>query len=508
MRPIAKHAICHRAAQSKRKLITASALALILGLSACASFDAPMTRSATVDAPKVWSDAAPGDSERATGPATSLVAWWTRFNDPILADLIARSTVANTSIAAGAAALRQARALRDVAAASLWPSLDIGASAQRSTTGIDKGRRTGANRFQTGLDANWAPDVFGGGRSAVRAANANAWASASDLGDIEEQIAAEIAVDYILLRSAQARLAIARASLASQQDTLQIAQWREQAGLANAVEVEQARASAAQTSAGLPLLQTTIDQTAHALAVLVGEPPAALNALLAAQSPALPHPREDLALSLPAETLRQRADVRSAEYQVSAARARVGQARSARWPDFSIGGSLGLSSLALASMTDGASVVTALLASVRLPIFDAGAGRGRVRSEEAALEQTEQAYRATVLRALQDVEDALTALRDDRARLTRLQVAADAGTAAATLARQNYASGLVDFQIVLETQRTELNTQDGVTLADAAVSADHVRLYKALGGGWRPDDRVAAASPAQAFAHLSAQVSR
>ena len=423
----------------------------------------------------------------------ALAAWWKRFNDPMLDALIVDAMDANTSIKFAAAALRQARALRDVAAAGLWPSLDGAASARRDTSGLKAGQRSKRNSFQAGLDANWTIDVFGASRNALSAAESGAWASAADLGDVQVQVAAEVGVTYILLRSAQARLNLAKKNLESQKDTLQITVWREQAGLSGSIETEQARASAEQTRAVLPLLQTTIDQTIHALAVLVGQPPDALTAMLSASGP-IPQAGDVLVLRVPAETLRQRADVRAAEYRMAAALAQVRQARAARLPNFSIGGSIGLSSLTFRSLTDSASVASSLLAGVTLPIFNAGALRGRVQSQQAALDQTEQSYRATVLGALQDVEDALVALRDDRARLASLKNAADAGTNAATLARLQYASGLVDFQVVLETQRTELSTQDGVSVADAAVSADTIGLYKALGGGWREEEMTAAAA--------------
>lgn len=269
--------------------------------------------------------------------------------------------------------------------------------------------------------------------------------------------------------------------------------WRQQAGLVTALEAEQARAAVEQTAALVPALQTGIDQASHALAVLIGRTPAALTALLAGVAP-VPQPSEELALRLPAETLRQRADVRSAEHQVAAAQARVSQAEAARLPSFSIGGSLGLSALTLGVLTNGASVVTTLLGSVSLPIFDGGAARAQVDAQQAAFEQAQTTYRAAVLLALKDVEDALVALRGDRLRLARLGNAADAATNAAVMARQRYTSGLVDFQTVLETQRTQLGTQDGVASARADVSSDHVRLYKALGGGWEPDTNINRAS--------------
>jgi outer membrane protein TolC len=165
-------------------------------------------------------------------------------------------------------------------------------------------------------------------------------------------------------------------------------------------------------------------------------------------------------------------------------------------PSFKLGGSLGLSALTLGALTDGASLAAAVLASMSWPVFDGGATQAQLRAQQAALSQANVTYQATVLTALTEVEDALVALRGDQQRLLRLQNAFASADIAATLASQRYSSGLVDFQTVLETQRTRLGTQDSVASARAAVSADHVRLYKALGGGWLPSDGNATAIPA------------
>ena len=432
-----------------------------------------------VDVPGVWSGA---DVSTSTG-ASSLARWWLRFDDPLLGDLVDQALQANTSVQSALAALRQARALRDVAAAALWPAVGSSASAQRSKSGHD----SAVNSFHAGFDASWEPDVFGVNRSALAAVDATAQASAASLGDVQVSIAAEVALNYFTLRGAQARRAIADDNLVSQLETLQITQWRLQAGLVTSIEAEQARAAVEQTRAQLPALQIAIEQARFALAVLTGKPPAALSSVLAAPGP-VPQAADDLTLSFPAETLRQRPDVRAAEFQVTAALARVAQADAARAPSFRLSGSLGLSAMTLGSLTSGASVVTALLASVSLPVFDGGAARAQVRAQEAALDQARLAYRAAMLTALKDVENALVALRGDRARLQHLQQAADAAGNAALLARERYASGLVDFQVVLETQRTQLSSQDSVASASADLGADHVRLYKALGGGWDPDN--------------------
>jgi len=414
-------------------------------------------------------------------PASSLALWWQRFGDEQVTALITRALLANTDVRIAQAALQQARALRDVKSASLGPSLSAAASAQHSQTGGN----TAVNNFQAGFDASWEPDVFGGNRSALNAAEADARAAAASLASVQVSLAAEVAVTYMDLRGLQARLAIARTSLATQTETLQITRWRVQAGLASSLDEEQAIAASEQTRALIPTLQTSAAQDLSSLAVLAGLAPGALQDTLGLPA-AVPQAAGDLALAFPADTLRQRPDVRAAEHRVSAALARVSQADAARYPGFQISGSLGLNALTLGSLGSSASVARALLASVSVPLFDGGALRAQVRAQEAALEQARVAYQAAVLTALKDVEDALVSLQGNRERLASLQTAADAAFNADLLARQRYTSGLIDFISVLETQRTLLATQDSVESTRASLSADHVRLYKALGGGWTP----------------------
>jgi NodT family efflux transporter outer membrane factor (OMF) lipoprotein len=463
---------------------------MLAGLGGCAALDPPEEPPPPLAIPAGWSEADAAGAGASTASGAALAQWWQRFDDAQLDRLVQRAVQANTSVATALAALRQAQALRDVAAASLWPTLNTSASAQRGMAG---GNSTGSN-FQLGFDANWGIDVFGARRAGVDASEASVAASEASLGDMQVQIAAEVALNYILLRTVQARTTIAANNLASQQETLQITLWRQQAGLVTALETEQARAAVEQNRAQLPALRTSMVQTQHALAVLTGQPPAAWPELLAVRSdPAMgmsvPQARNDPALGIPAQTLRQRADVRAAEYQVAAALARVGQAQAQRWPSFAIGGSLGLSAATVGALGNASSALGSLLASVTLPVFDGGALRAQVRVQQAALAQVQQTYRAAVLGALQQVEDALVALRGDRLRLTSLRLAADAAGNAALLARQRYSSGLIDFQTVLDTQRTEFATLDGIASASADVGSDQVRLYKALGGGWPSADQ-------------------
>ncbi len=464
----------------ERSLLALGAAAALAG---CSTLKAPAAAEAAgVAVPAAWSASAPATPAPRT---ETLAAWWSRFGDATLTTLVEQALAANTDVASAQAALRQSRALAEVQSARLLPSIGADASAQRSRA--EGSPATGS--YRAGFDASWEPDVFGGHRAGSTAASLTAQASAASLGDVQVSVAAEVALNYLALRSTEARLAIAQNNLALQQETQKITSWRVQAGLATSLDAEQARAAVEQTRAQIPALQTTRAQTRHQLALLTGRTIAELQVPANAAMPATP---ADLALSFPADTLRQRADVRAAELRVGAAAQQIVQADAARYPSFSLGGSLGLSALTLSGLSSGGALAGSLLAGVSLPVFDGGAGRAQVRAEQAAYEQAGAAYRAAVLAALKDVEDALVALKGERERLVSLDAAAEAADNAALLARQRYASGLADFQTVLETQRSLLSTQDSVASARAEISAGHVRLYKALGGGWTPAAGAAA----------------
>jgi NodT family efflux transporter outer membrane factor (OMF) lipoprotein len=278
-------------------------------------------------------------------------------------------------------------------------------------------------------------------------------------------------------------LDVAQRNLTSQSETLQITQWRAQAGLVTSLEVEQAQTAVSQTAAQIPALQTSLATTRHSLAVLTGQPPTELDDALASVGP-IPVVNAQVAEMIPANSLRQRADVRAAEARITAALAAVDAAVAARKPSFRLGGSLGLTALTLAGLSNGATLATQVLGSVSVPVLDGGASKAQVRVQQAALDQTRSAYQNTVLTALKEVEDALIAQRNDRARLNHLEQAALAAKNADLLAQNRYSSGLVDFQTVLQTQRTLLSAEDSLASGRTELSNDHVRLVKAMGGGW------------------------
>ena len=265
--------------------------------------------------------------------------------------------------------------------------------------------------------------------------------------------------------------------------------------MTTSLDVEQARTSTELTRAQIPALAASIAQTRSSLAILTGATPEAMQSSLRIPA-ALPTADDDLALAFPAETLRQRPDVRQAEQNVIAAAARVSQADAAHYPTFRLNGTLGLSALTLGGLS-GSALVAALLGAVSVPIYAGGAITAQVRAQEAALDQARIAYEVVVLGALKEVEDALVSLSTSRERLATLRRAADAARNASLLARYRYNSGLIDFQSVLQTQVTLLSVEDSVANAQADIGVAHVHLYKALGGGWQPESAVMASPDVQ-----------
>jgi len=462
-----------------RGLIACGSVVATTALAGCASLretPVPADSPAAPTVPATWT----AHAARAGPVATSLAAWWQQFGDDTLNSLVVRALEAATDVQAARARLRQARAAKDLAATSLRPTLAANASAQASTA---EGRPI-SHQYRAGFDAAWEADLWGATRAGVAAAEADLQASAAALGQTQVALAAEVAATYVDLRSAQARLATTQASLASQEHTLRITQWREEAGLVTRLDVEQQRTTVAQTSAQLPALQASIEQAMNALAVLTGEPPGALHARLAGAA-ALPAAPPELALAIPAAVLSQRADVHAAEARMRAALARINQADAERLPSLQLSGSIGLTALSVSALYPGAGAAS-LLAVISWPALDGGRLQARVRAQEAALAEARANHRATVLAALKEVEDTLIALRAAREQQASQRSAVESARRAAQLAEQRYAAGLVDITSVLLTQRTLLAAEDALATTSAALVTQHVRLYKALGGGWTP----------------------
>jgi len=416
-------------------------------------------------------------------PTQGLSEWWLKFDDAILGQLVKEALEASPDLRLAQAKLVEARARRDLAGGNRFPTVTASLSGSRSRSSAKAGSGVTSNMFNAGFDASWEPDVFGGVRRGIEAAEAVAAASQADLQNVQVTLVAEVVLNYVELRSFQNRLVIARSNLAAQSETLQITEWREQAGLVTALEVEQARANVEQTRAGIPVLNSNLIEVKNRLAILLGKHPAALNAKLdeAARLPAVPN---QVAIGIPADTLRQRPDVRAAEQRLIAETARIGQQVAELYPGFNLGGTFGWKALTLGTLGSAGTIASSLIGSVTQTVFDAGRIRNQISVQNAVQEQALVSYEKTVLTALEDVENALASYANNRERQKALRVAAISSRNAAELARLRFESGLVDFRTVLDTERTRLSTEDSLASSEAEGLTSLISLYKALGGGW------------------------
>jgi NodT family efflux transporter outer membrane factor (OMF) lipoprotein len=407
-----------------------------------------------------------------------LARWWERFGDPLLTRLIDDATAANLDLAVASARLTQARESLVQARAGLVPTVGASASAGRNF-----GPGNDRSSFSLGADAAWEADLFGRIRRGIEAARADAEGSWYDREALRVAIAAEVATNYVEARLAQERLAIARDTLSNADDNLQIATWRREAGLVSSLDVEQARAARAQTAAAIPNIENAFTSATYRIAVLTGRTPGALTGELTAAKP-VPKGPQDVAVGIPADTMRQRPDIRAAERALAAATARIGVAEAQLLPDLRLSGNIGTSAFSIGGLFN--AITGGIFSSLSQTLFDGGRLRSQVRSQRAATEAALATYHQSVLTSLEDVENALLALRAAREREVQFAIALQAATNSELLARTQYRSGLTDFQQLLETERALLSARDGVANSHGDEAFALVQLYRALGGGWDP----------------------
>jgi NodT family efflux transporter outer membrane factor (OMF) lipoprotein len=457
-------------------------VALLAVLGGCSQIPPLLDSARNMALPGTWTTA-----DAAIKPAAvwDLSSWWRQMGDAVLDDLIERALTAAPDIRTAQARLKQARASRDLAVANLFPSLGVSGSASRSRSGTAAGG-SGATQtvYSAGFDASWEPSIFGGQRDAASGAEADLAASAATLESTRVSLAAEVALEYVTLRTYQQRLAIARDNAASQAETLQITDWKQQAGLVTSLDVEQARTNLEQSKASIPSLEVGRAEAEHRLAVLTGQAPGSLHELLQ-KTTLLPAPPDEVAVGIPADTLRQRPDVRAAEWTLRGEIARSAEQRAARYPSFTLSGSWGWQAFSTAALGGSDTLVRSLVGSLAATLFDGGRIRARIAVQSAVEEQALIAYEASILTALEDVENALVSYAAGRERLETRRRAAESARNAAQLARTLYEAGSADFQKVLDTERTRLTAEDGLASAEGDLLVAVIKLYKALGGGWR-----------------------
>jgi multidrug efflux system outer membrane protein len=438
-------------------------------------------------APAAWHTPLQGGLVAGQMNPTTLAQWWKTLSDPELASLEDRAVKGNLDLQTAKARVREARAERGMSEAGLSPNLNVSGSVAKTRTSLNNyGNGAENTTYIAGFDAGWELDIFGGVRRSVQAAQANLEASQADLRDVLVSLMAEVALNYVDVRTYQARLTAARINLAAQQESYDLNLSSYHAGLINQLAVEQAGYSLERTRSLVPSLQTGLEAAKNRLAVLLGESPGAVHQELEAEKP-IPTIPVSMTVGIPAETLRLRPDIRRAERNLAAQTARVGVATADLYPKFRLSGTVGLQSIASGDFFQSDSRAWNIGPGVSWNLFDGGAVRKNIEVQTARQEQALVAYESTVLRAQEEVENALTAYAKEQLRFNSLTRATEAAKKVFALAKDQYKAGLVDFYTVLDAERSLQALADDLAVSRGTVTANMIRLYKALGGGWVPE---------------------
>ena len=471
------------------------ASALLAGCAVGPDYHAP-----SLAVPARWS-AAPADGHSAVveSPA-QLAQWWRRLGDPQLDRLIDEALAGNLDVASARAKLREARASYRQAGAALWPSLTGSGSAKRAGNGAQTASSSTTSDsatssstltsagspysiFQAGFDASWELDLFGANRRATEAAKYGLDAAGWNVRSTQLTLIGDVATYYVAARGYQARLALARDTAASQQETARLTHARFEAGAASALDAANAQGLAQTTLATIPALESAYAQAVHSLSVLTGQPPDALDSRMAQATP-IPVPRLPIPAGVPADVLLARPDVRLAERQYAQYTAKIGQAEAARYPSVSLTGSVATSGTQFGDLGRRSTIGWSIGPTLSLPLFNAGKLKAAVEVAEAQRDQYFVAYRLAVLNALKDVENASVALSRESARVEALRASAASYREASTLAHALYGAGSTGFLDVLIAERSLYSAQDSLIQSEVLVTTEYVSLNKALGGGW------------------------
>ena len=464
------------------------AVSLALALTGCST---PVLKS-SVEVP----------GQYATSPAEQPepeTAWWDSFGDPVLSDLVRRAAHENRDIKIATQRVRAARAGETVSRSWLFPSVGAGAAGLAYNTGYGSPAKQAVPDIKAagaGVDVSWEVDLSGRLRAGAAAAAADAMAAEDSARGVRLLVMTDVATNYFTLVGALRQLETVRAISAAQDETLRLVSARQRVGLATQFDVERAQTEASRARAAIPPLDTVTAMSRHRIAVLIGDQafnasrvvPWSGNVVVPAARP-----------GQPAALLQRRPDLLALQAQLDAANARRRQAKAEWFPRLFLGALFGGQNVALNSFnagTTGFSLAAGLLA---MPVFNAG--RTQAINDIAASGQSEALlrYEDGIVRALEDVENALVALQDERQRAESLQTAATAAKAALGRAQSLYNRGQIDLLPLLDAQRTRLMVQINSNDSSTQLLLDSVQLYKALGGGWQvfePAGQPAAASAA------------
>jgi len=415
-----------------------------------------------------------------------LASWWKVFDDPVLTRLEKETVKGNLRLKTALSRLREARLRRGTARADLFPSVtgNIDAQKQRLSEATSGAAGGETREYYTGsFDAGWEIDIFGGLRRSVQAAQAQVEANRANFNDVLRSLMAEVALNYIEVRTYQRRLQIARSNIETQQKTYELNQSRLESGVIDELALQQSLRNLQQTRARLPQLKSGLTAAKNRLAVLLGDSPGQLPVSFEEEKKLPDIPRK-IAVGIPAETMRRRPDIRRAERKLAAQTAKIGVATAELYPKFRLLGSIGLETLDGYEILDAQNQFWKIGPGVSWKIFRAGAIKLNIEIENEKQKQALLNYKKTVLQAQEELENILTSLAEEQNRCKHLRNAAAAAERTESLARERYNAGLVDFFNVLEAQRSLFEIQDQLTQSRGKIASLVARLYKSLGGGW------------------------
>jgi len=415
-----------------------------------------------------------------------LVKWWKTLDDPLLSNLVERAVKGNLDLKLAQSRVKEERARRGVARADRFPTVTGGGGATRQKTSNQTGFPGQTNSlYNAGFDATWEADLFGGIRRSVESAEATVEATQEALNDTLVTLVSEAALNYVEIRTFQARLAAAQKNQKAQEATFQLVQDRLAAGITTTLTLEQARYNLENTKSQIPTLRIGFEQAKNRLSVLLGKFPGSVNDELK-KFKRIPVTPIDVVVGVPADVMRRRPDVRQAERKLAAQTAQIGVATAELYPKLQLLGSVGLESTSMSSLFTGGAGAFSIGPKITWNIFNAGRVRNNIKIQNAKQEQAMISYEASILTALNDVENSLIAYADEQVRRQALIRSTEASQRAVNLSRELYVSGLKDFLSVLEAERSLFSFQDQLAVSEGAVVSNLIRLYKALGGGWEP----------------------
>ncbi len=422
----------------------------------------------------------------------NLQNWWTVFGDPLLNDIIQRAGQGNLDLKEAFARIHEARARRGFAKGQFYPDVKGDGFWQRARTSEDFIPFNASGKFEEdfaglGMSALWEIDVWGRIRRSVESTNAGLQASVEDYRDTLVILYAEVASNYIEVRTLQERIRFVKNNIDTQKGSLAITRARFKAQLTSELDVRQAQLNLARTEALLPELEAQLVQAINRLGVLLGEYPSALYEELIQPIP-LPEPSPQTLVGLPSNIIRQRPDIRRAEREVAEQNARIGVATADLYPTFGLGGTIGLE--ATTDIFDGGNETWSVGPFFRWNIFNGGRVRARINIEDARTAQAYVRYERTVLEALEEVENSLTGYARELDRRDALNRSVIAAQKSVELVLTQYKTGLTDFQNVLDMERSLFEQQDFWALSRGLVIQNVIQIYRSLGGGWEPEPEV------------------